>query len=460
MKNILFFVLLIPVIANSQDLPPAGGGGRKEPQKTECISPAERADIEKMLDSNRKVLREKARKKKKNKGRKITATMFGWPLHQVFGSYYNYYGVSNYVDHDPGYPGDIMDWNCGTRSYDLSSGYNHGGMDIFLWPFDWNMMEEERVEIVAAAPGTIIGKTDGNFDHNCAMGSGTWNAVYIEHADGTVAWYGHMKTGSTTSKPIGATVALGERLGFVGSSGSSTGPHLHFEVHDASGAILDPYNGSCNLLPSMWTSQKPYYESAVNALITHYATPGWASCPLRDTIRAQDTFLPGSTIYFASYYHDQLSGQSAAYKILRPDGSTYYSWSHSSSVAHYSASWWYWYYTIPATEPLGTWKFVNTFQSVTYIHDFYLLNSSLESANVADEYIGVYPNPAHDIISINAKAPCEAEMINAFGQRVFSQKDVLNAIDVSQMPNGIYCLRLTAAGKTSTHKIMVSNNSN
>ena len=50
------------------------------------------------------------------------------------------------------------------------------------------------------------------------------------HADGSVAWYGHMKAGSLTNKAVGQTVSSGEYLGIVGSSGNSTGPHLHFGI--------------------------------------------------------------------------------------------------------------------------------------------------------------------------------------------------------------------------------------
>ena len=92
------------------------------------------------------------------------------------------------------------------------------------------MKASDAVRIVAAAPGTIVSKTDGNFDRNCAIGSGQWNAVYVRHADNSVAWYGHMKSGSLTTKAVGETVVTGEYLGIVGSSGSSTGPHLHFEI--------------------------------------------------------------------------------------------------------------------------------------------------------------------------------------------------------------------------------------
>src|SRR5690606_18557878 len=146
---------------------------------------------------------------------------------------------------------------------------------IFLWPFAQTMQENGQVGIVSVTDGIIIGKDDGNYDKNCAMGSGNWNAVYIGNSDGTICWYGHMKSGSLTSKGIGLSVVAGEYLGLVGSSGSSTGPHLHFETHAASSEILEPFEGACNPNASLWLNQKPYIEPTINAVLTHSAPPSF-----------------------------------------------------------------------------------------------------------------------------------------------------------------------------------------
>ena len=53
--------------------------------------------------------------------------------------------------------------------------------------------------------------------------------VEVRHADNTVTRYCHMIRRPLVS--VGQVVALGQTLGFVGSSGNSGAPHLHFEVH-------------------------------------------------------------------------------------------------------------------------------------------------------------------------------------------------------------------------------------
>lgn len=456
--SILLATTITSVSLYAQVKKPDGGGGYTPP-KAECISPAESLRIQHMLDSNREVLIKKGilPDKKKLSAAKTTATLFDWPLHQVSGGYYNCYGISNFVDHDPVYPSSIQDWNCGNRSYDLSSGYNHGGMDIFLWPFSWNMMESEQVEIVAAAPGVIIGKTDGNYDHNCAMGSGTWNSVYIQHTDGTVAWYGHMKTGTPTTAAIGTSVAAGTHLGFVGSSGSSTGPHLHFEVHDASGNILDPYSGLCNAVGTMWNTPKPYYESKVNTLMTHFAPPSFSSCPLPDVINRRDTFVPGSTIYFVTYYHDQLAGQTTNYTIFRPDNSVYNTWNGASTTAFYAASYWYWTYTIPATQPTGKWKFQAVYEGSTYSRDFYILQPGSNTGNSVDELttgITVFPNPMGDELTIVGETSNGKDvqfiLCDMSGRTVLTRQltgtGINTTVNMQALSQGIYLYRLEMDG--------------
>jgi peptidoglycan hydrolase-like protein with peptidoglycan-binding domain len=66
--------------------------------------------------------------------------------------------------------------------------------------------------------------------------SGYGNLVVIEHPSGTRSWYAHL---SGIDVRTGQSVVAGTRIGRVGSTGHSTGPHLHFEVR-VRGAAVDP----------------------------------------------------------------------------------------------------------------------------------------------------------------------------------------------------------------------------
>ena len=248
-------------------------------------------------------------------------------------------------------------------------------------------MDNDEVEVVAAAPGTIVLKQDGNFDKNCSSNNNEWNGVSIQHADGSVALYIHMKNNSVTSKSVGDSVVSGEYLGIVGSSGSSSGPHLHFELYDAGGNVIDPFSGACNNISSWWAEQRPYYDSAVNKLTTGSAAPVIPACPNPETSNIKNQFNPGETIYFTSYYRDQLSGQQSRYTIYQPEGTVYRSWTGSISASYYSASYWYWFYTLEANAPAGLWKFEVIFNGQTYHHNFSVGDAVYLRGQPADQAI-------------------------------------------------------------------------
>lgn len=79
--------------------------------------------------------------------------------------------------------------------------------------------------IFAAAAGRVTVATNDN-----AWNGGYGNHVVIAHNNGTQTSYGHA---SRVFVSKGDTVAASQPIGIVGSTGHSTGPHLHFEVHGA-----------------------------------------------------------------------------------------------------------------------------------------------------------------------------------------------------------------------------------
>jgi murein DD-endopeptidase MepM/ murein hydrolase activator NlpD len=81
--------------------------------------------------------------------------------------------------------------------------------------------------IHAAAAGTVVW---------CGWMSGYGNLVVIDHHNGLATAYGHQ---SSIAVGCNQSVAQGQVIGYVGSTGHSTGPHLHFEVR-LNGAPVDP----------------------------------------------------------------------------------------------------------------------------------------------------------------------------------------------------------------------------
>ncbi|MGH8041595.1 MAG: peptidoglycan DD-metalloendopeptidase family protein [Rudaea sp.] len=324
-----------------------------------------------------------------------------WPLQPIPGfDQFDYHGTKYFVDHDPRYPGFVQDYTCGTRTYDLVNGYNHAGTDYFLWPFAWLMMDQGQVQIVSAAPGVIADKADGNFDRDCDIGSSTApNFVRVLQDDGLSAIYLHMRSGSVTTLPIGARVATGDYLGLVGSSGSSSGPHLHFELRDANGAVVDPRHGQCNAAPDRWIVFQPYEDPHIDTLSTHSAEPDQIACGVvggknvDDVPNYKSMFVPGDTLWVFASYRDQRNGEITNFSILRPDGSVFAQWdfdlaSQNEPLPFYSGTAWDWQYQLPADAPAGTWQFKALFEGQTYARAFSVTALDLGTAGTARAQIG------------------------------------------------------------------------
>lgn len=109
---------------------------------------------------------------------------------------------------------------CGsvTSEFGRRWGRQHKGMDI----------DDNRTQaIVAAKAGRVI---------FAAYDGGYGNMTLIQHNDGVVTAYAHQ---SHMAVSVGQNVTTGQRIGTVGTTGSSTGPHLHFETR-VGGVAVNP----------------------------------------------------------------------------------------------------------------------------------------------------------------------------------------------------------------------------
>ncbi len=139
----------------------------------------------------------------------VDKSRFTWP---VPGFYHISYGVG---------------WRWGAY---------HKGIDIYS-------PNIRGANIIAADAGTVIYVSntcphDYGKDYSCGCGGGYGNYCIIDHGDGYWTLYGHSEKIIVS---YGQHVEKGTILGTVGSTGHSTGPHLHFEVR-LNGTALDPSN--------------------------------------------------------------------------------------------------------------------------------------------------------------------------------------------------------------------------
>ena len=137
------------------------------------------------------------------------------------------------------------------RQQAAAGGGSITGTGSYIWPlpgyspgsaYGWRMhpilhvMKFHAGEDIGAPSGTPILASDSGTVVLSTYGSGYGNYVTISHGGGRVTLYAHM---SSRAVEAGAAVTQGQVIGYVGSTGMSTGPHLHFEVR-VNGATTDP----------------------------------------------------------------------------------------------------------------------------------------------------------------------------------------------------------------------------
>lgn len=98
---------------------------------------------------------------------------------------------------------------------------NHTGID-YLCPAGTPILASEAGQVFFA------GWKDGGYGY----------CVFLKHPDGMVTIYEHLLKDIPVR--IGQAVQRGQVIGYSGSTGNSTGPHLHFEMRDANGTAVNP----------------------------------------------------------------------------------------------------------------------------------------------------------------------------------------------------------------------------
>jgi hypothetical protein len=124
-----------------------------------------------------------------------------------------------------------------TPTIDPCEGFVTRGFGMHNDPFTGSYQQHNGVDI-AAPRGTPVYATANGVVASTAYESGLGNLIVINHGNGYSTSYGHLSKIMVAS---GHKVARGELIGLVGSTGYSTGPHLHYEVHQNNRAI-DPAN--------------------------------------------------------------------------------------------------------------------------------------------------------------------------------------------------------------------------
>ncbi|MGH3370864.1 MAG: M23 family metallopeptidase, partial [Nocardioidaceae bacterium] len=129
------------------------------------------------------------------------------------------------------YAGEIAEnaWQLPLSGYELTAQF---GYSSSLWSSTHTGLD------FAAPYGTpVVSIANGTVESTEYAGS-YGNRVVVTLEDGTEIWYCHLDSFAVSP---GQSVVGGEQVGAVGSTGNSTGAHLHLEVRPGAGDAVDPY---------------------------------------------------------------------------------------------------------------------------------------------------------------------------------------------------------------------------
>ncbi|ASW55872.1 M23 family metallopeptidase [Plantactinospora sp. KBS50] len=105
------------------------------------------------------------------------------------------------------------------------------------YAIDFNRANDAGKPVKASAPGTV--------DVVANLGDTSYGKyVRINHGNGYTTYYAHLSSFNTK---VGASVGYGKTIGYVGTTGNSTGPHLHYEQRLNGSAIKARFNGNLAL---------------------------------------------------------------------------------------------------------------------------------------------------------------------------------------------------------------------
>jgi murein DD-endopeptidase MepM/ murein hydrolase activator NlpD len=220
--------------------------------------------------------------------------------------------ITNYVDTDPS--AEIADYTGAAGA--LAKTYDgHNGIDISIATF---RAMDAGVVVHAAADGTVLAIVQGFDDRNTDWAAGCTdvnNYVTIRHESGYVVHYYHLRK-SSVMVTQGQRVLSGAALGLVGSSGCSTEPHLHLEIRDTTGRVVDP--SARRLLEHAAPYDAPLALMTTNSL----AGPIDSAAGVKDPAPNVLFVAPGGTLGVGVVASSLHPGDRVGLRYDRPDGST------------------------------------------------------------------------------------------------------------------------------------------
>lgn len=254
--------------------------------------------------------------------------------------------LHNYVDLDGS--ASVLDWNCGQRTYD-----GHQGYDSTIASF---RVQDIGVPVFAVLDGVVVDVHDGEPDRNTVAAGQIGNHVILDHGGGQYTSYLHLQSGSIVPQ-LGESVLAGTQIALTGSSGNSSGPHLHFET-TFSGRPVEPMPGPCNPGAGLWEEPVAYSATPIlrSVTISSQDFGGRRGFPYDEAVPASMFARGTRTIHWRAHIASLPPASTWEIRLVDPEGTPSRPVSGDFGNPTLTGDGWYsWYYTHDLQEP-GRWK--------------------------------------------------------------------------------------------------------
>lgn len=292
------------------------------------------------------------------KSASVHPLQFVWPMDGLPQSEHI---MHNYVDLAG--ENELLDYMGGVHTYD-----GHTGNDLSIRSF---REMDYGVPVYAAADG-VVSQTSTEFDDR----NTEWdpdlgpmsNGMIIFHNDSVATRYLHIRKNSVAVE-VDEAVEAGDFLGYVGSSGFSTNPHLHFDVlivdENDNVTVRDPWEGSAQPDESMWIDQLPYLGNETlsvynTGIATRASMGGEIQFIWNDFVEglSEPAVFGMNELEVVFWINAQtMPGDQYRVQLIRPNGTFYGNGTGSFSTKERFGYWYfYWFFAENVSEAdLGVW---------------------------------------------------------------------------------------------------------
>ncbi len=257
------------------------------------------------------------------------------------------YAINNYADVDPR-ANLTSDFTGGIFQYD-----GHNAWDVGPANF---LAQDQGIPILAAADGVVAEVADGNFDRKTSFANTNANYVIVDHGNNWRTIYWHLARDSVVVS-VGQSVSAGDMLGEMGSSGISTGTHVHYSVYRYNFPVESMYDTETYYLPHDDVEYQPLTETGLlYSNINNDNTPSNSDWRESFPTKSVYTLSSNDPVVLNFSLSHLVQNDLLDLTIYRPDGSIAADWDWTANGLYRFPGFYWWIGTNYWQQQVGDWN--------------------------------------------------------------------------------------------------------